>query len=113
MRPPSSQGVAASPAQLQTFLDQLQRVLSGNISFGSTGGVSDRNILCTQVSGTSPGVSDTEFTVAHNLGRIPIGFIVVSVDKAAIIYKSTTAWTSSNIYLKANATSVSYVLLVI
>lgn len=48
------------------------------------------------------GTADTEYTVTHNLGYVPDHFLVVSVDKGAVIYKSATAWTSNAAYFKAS-----------
>jgi hypothetical protein len=48
------------------------------------------------------GAINTEFTVAHTLGAVPIGYIVTKISKAGIIYDSGTTWTSSNLYLKCS-----------
>jgi len=61
---------------------------------------------------TSNGSADTEDTVPHNLTYIPNGYIVVNQDKAAILYDSGTAFTTTNIYLKSSATSVAWTILV-
>lgn len=56
--------------------------------------------------------TDTEDGVDHDLARVPVGYIVVSLDKAASIYKTTRPWTSSKMYLKTTNTKVSITLLV-
>lgn len=61
---------------------------------------------------TSNGTANTEDTVAHTLGRIPTGYIVVDQDKAAIVYDSATAHTTSTLYLKTNVATVAWKLLV-
>lgn len=61
---------------------------------------------------TTPGTANTEFTVNHGLGRVPVGYLVVGRDKAAIIYNSTTAWTETAIYLKCNVATVAIRLLI-
>lgn len=61
---------------------------------------------------TSNATADTQDTVAHNLGYIPNGFIVINSDKAAKVYKGSTAWTATNIYLKCDVTSAATSLLV-
>ena len=57
--------------------------------------------------------ANVEQAVAHTLKRVPIGYIVVSNDKAAIIYDGTTAWTSTNLYIRSNVitTTVKIILL--
>lgn len=61
---------------------------------------------------TSSGTPDAENTAAHTLGKIPTGFLVASIDKACSVYKGTTAYTASNIYLKVNAATVAVKIIV-
>ena len=53
---------------------------------------------------TTPG-SDVEFEITHGLGYIPLGYLVISSDKAGHVYNSTTAWTAEKIYLKCNVST--------
>ena len=57
------------------------------------------------------GTADTEFTVAHGLGATPTGYIVVSIDKAGIVYKGSTAWDATNMYLKCSAANAALKLI--
>lgn len=54
---------------------------------------------------TTNAVADTEDTIAHTLGRVPKGAILTKTDKAVDLYEGGTAWTTTNIYLKANVAS--------
>ena len=63
------------------------------------------NMDAADVSYTTNAVANTEDAVAHNLNRVPIGYWVISRDKAAIVYNGSSAWTSTNIYLKCNVAS--------
>ncbi len=82
--------------------------LQGRIRFGGGVDGSDGENIDGQwqvISDT--GSINTEFSVPHSLGSIPIGYIVTKINKAGIIYDSGTTWTSTTIYLKcsvANAT---------
>lgn len=58
------------------------------------------------VTFTSSATPDTENTVAHTLGKVPVGFLVYSLDKAGVVYNGTTAFTKTNIYLKVNVATV-------
>lgn len=49
------------------------------------------------------GGADDEFSIEHGLGTIPIGYLVISQDRAASIYASTTPWDTEQIYLKSTA----------
>lgn len=57
--------------------------------------------------------ADTEQAVKHYLNRIPIGYVVVSTDKAAIVYKGTTADTNELIYLRSNVDDTDARLIII
>jgi hypothetical protein len=115
MQPPKTMSLTPSDGQLQYNLQLLGKVIAGNVSFGHSTSNTDQdiNLDCFKVTGTAPGTANTEFAISHSLGRIPIGFLVASVDQAAIIYKSTTAWTSSHVYLKCNVASVNYLVILI
>ena len=63
------------------------------------------------VTVVSDPVADVEYAVAHGLGFIPNGFLVVSQDKAGVTYKGTTAWTEENLYLQTNTPTVALTLL--
>lgn len=56
---------------------------------------------------TAPASPNTQFAVAHTLGRIPSFYFFIS-DRAANLYQlptTGTAWTSTNIYLKCSVAS--------
>ena len=52
--------------------------------------------------------ANTEVVVPHTLGVIPVGRIVLMQDKAGSLYSSTTAWTSTTIYVKCDAATVTF-----
>lgn len=54
------------------------------------------------------GNADSEITIAHHLKRIPKYFIVISINKGAVVYKSSTSWTETNIYLKCNVANTAF-----
>jgi hypothetical protein len=60
---------------------------------------------------TSAG-ANVENTIAHGLKRIPRGYMVGEADKACSVYDGTTAWTITNIYLKADVATVALKILV-
>jgi hypothetical protein len=95
-------------------LKDVYKALRGNISYGHTGynkhnpslGLVMDNIDGTFASVSDTGVADTEFTVTHNLNRVPIGFHVVRQNKAGSFYDSGTKWTTTQIFLKCNVANV-------
>ncbi len=92
---------------IQTDLANLFLWSNGRVRFGSgVDGERGENMAGEFQVYTSNGSADTEDTVAHGLGAVPIGYIVIKQDKGSIVYDSGTAWTSTNIYLKQTGTSV-------
>lgn len=90
---------------LQDFHTVIISILNRGIKFSD-------NVDCVLVSFTSNGVANTEDAVSHTLGKVPTGFIVYRLDKAAVVYDSGTTWTTTNIYLKCNVASVAYKIIV-
>ena len=60
---------------------------------------------------TSNASANTEDTVAHKLGRVPLGWLAAIPDKAANIYLGTTAWTTTDIYVKTSVATVAWKLI--
>ena len=119
--PPTAGQLTGDPKQdvqiLSKWIEQLSYAVNGNVSFGSTTSNTDgeMNIEGWKASGTSPVGANTEFAVTHNLGRVPFGFIVLSVSVAATIYQDLggTAWSATTAYFKASAASVAYVIFLV
>jgi len=63
-------------------------------------------------TGTTPS-GGTEFTIQHNLGYIPVGYLVIRSNAAVTLYDGVTAWTKTNIYLKASVGSVNVTVFVL
>ena len=66
-----------------------------------------------QVISVTLAAANVEQAVAHTLKRVPTGYIVVSINKVAVVYDGTTAWTTTNIYIRSNtaATAVKVILI--
>jgi len=111
MRPPSVGIISGLQDNERVLLEDVIRCLS-SISFGSGTGVSeDQNIDCRYVTGTSNAIPDTEDSFAHLLKRTPIGFIIISKDKAGDFYNGS-GHTSSVIKLKCSVASVTFKALI-
>lgn len=90
---------------LREFIDDVTKILNRGILFSD-------NMDVDIVSYTSNATPDTSDTVSHSLGKVPTGFIVVNIDKSAIVYDAGTSWTSSNIYLKCDTASTAVKIIV-
>jgi len=85
----------------------LSLFTQGRVRFGGGGdGKRGENISGEFQVITTNASADTEDAFAHTLGSVPIGYIVLSRDKGGVIYDGSTSWTSTNIYLRSNVTSV-------
>ena len=69
------------------------------------------NISCQVQSVTTAG-ADVEKAVTHTLKRAPTGFIVINLDKAAIVYDSGTTWTATTMYIKSDTATTTVKLLI-
>lgn len=102
---------------LDTEIRKLFTCLQGRVSFGTgVDGVSGQNIEGEWQTYTSNAVANTEDTIAHTVGSVPLGYIVVSQSKAGDIYQQAgtgTAWTSSSIYVKCSVASVAFLLFLV
>ena len=90
--------------ELELHVREVERILHRGISFGN--GVDEDNMSGDWVTFTSSVSPGTETGIPHNLGEVPVGYLVVRRDKAAHIYDGSTTWTSSTIYLRSDVASV-------
>ena len=85
--------------------------LTGRVRFGrGTDGDRGENIHGEFQQIVTNATPDTEDATAHTLGSVPVGFLVLHTNKAGVIYKGTTTWTATNIYLRSNVASVTALL---
>lgn len=84
--------------------ESVTSILNGRVGFGN--GTDPDNVDLAWASATTPGSADTDFTVTHNLGRVPVGYIIVSRSAACDVYTGSVASTATEITLKASATGV-------
>lgn len=80
----------------------------GRIRFGPNNNVINKgeNVQGQFITYTTNASANTEDTVSHNLASIPVGYLIVKQNKAGSIYDSGTSWTSSHLYLKGSASSM-------
>jgi hypothetical protein len=81
----------------------LALLINGNITFGD-GTIID-NINGTWFNITAPVAPNTDFTLNHNLNRIPAGYLVMEKDRACDVYTGSVAPTTTQITLRATVAS--------
>ena len=99
---------------LPNFNDLLRRlalIFEALIGFGD--GTTADNIDGTWNTGADTGNADTEFSFTHSLGRTPVGFLVMNIDKGGVVYDSGTSWDATTIYLKCSTANVAVTLFVV
>lgn len=85
--------------ELSSYSLELSKILNKGLEFSD-------NFNMQIKTATTDAVANTESAVAHTLGRVPSDFIVGAQDKAGTIYKGSTAWTVTNIYVKGSVASI-------
>ena len=80
---------------VSTFCKEAVSIINGNLEW-------DKNFKSTSVQVVFS-QANAEFTVKHNLGRVPKGFLVGNMDSAAVVYKTSRAWDKNAIFLQANS----------
>jgi heptaprenylglyceryl phosphate synthase len=89
---------------LNDLIVNLSVLLDGGLRFVD-------NMSVELVTLVSSGTPDAENTVAHGLKRVPTGYIIVGLDKAAIVYNGS-APTTTTLPLKVNVATVTAKILV-
>jgi hypothetical protein len=95
-------------------LRDLFLMSSGRVRFGD--GIDDapgENVAGEFQVVADTGSADTEFSISHQLGTVPIGFLVLNIDAGGVVYDSGTAWTDTTIYLKCSAANAAVKLFLI
>ena len=90
------------------ILRRIGDVLDGRIDVvtGTKAAPEEGNLYGQVKTYTTNAIANTEDTVSHTLGRVPIGFLILNRDKdKSVVYDSGTAWTAANLYLKCGAAS--------
>jgi hypothetical protein len=91
--------------------EQTARVINGGISFGA--GTTKDNIDGAWVAVANTGAANTNFTVTHNLGRVPVGYLVMTKDRAVDVYTGTIAATNTQLTLKASVANAVVTLFIL
>ena len=85
-------------------LKSLFLALQGRVRFGSgVDGDSGENISGEFQVISDTGIANAEFSVSHTLGSIPVGYLVLKINNAGVVYDSGTVWTKTNAYFKSSA----------
>jgi hypothetical protein len=95
-------------------IKQLFNALRSRLRFGTgTDNGKGENISGEFQIITTSATPDAENTIAHTLASVPIGYIVMKQDKAGSLYLGSSAWTTTNLYLKCNIASTTFTIFIL
>jgi hypothetical protein len=94
--------------QVGDLWSSFQRALNGNLTFGD--GTDYDNIKGKWATFVSSATPDLEFSYTHDLGAVPVGYLIMSSDKAGVLYRGSTTWTTSLVYFKCNVASTTFTI---
>lgn len=91
-------------SMLKKLWIQLAKVVNHGISFGNPTSGAD-NISGVWTIFTTP-VANTDFVITHNLGRIPVGYLVMTKSASVDIYTGSVPADETTITLRATVAGV-------
>ena len=90
--------------------EHIGTVLTRNVSYGHTMSNADQNVNTDtwKATGTTPGVANTDFTINHSLGRIPITIVGQDTNNGGLVYRGSVPWTKTTVTLRCTTASAAY-----
>lgn len=74
---------------------------------GATG-TQGENISGEFATFTTSATPNAESIIAHGIGAVPVGYIVLNKNKAGDLYSGSTAWTTTAVSFKCSVASVTF-----
>src|SRR5882762_11400739 len=100
---PEQKSLSDFVQMLKTVYQNFIQVLNGNIGFGD--GTIPDNISGSWINVVAPVAPNTDFTVNHNLGRLPVGYWPMQKDRACDVYTGSVVATKTALTLRATVAS--------
>jgi hypothetical protein len=108
---PTKQSLFLFVQMIGKMWNNLAQLINGNVSFGD--GTNADNINGAWANVVTPLAPNTDFTINHNLNRIPAGYLVMKKDRAVDVYDGSIAATTTQITLKATVASAAIRLFIL
>jgi hypothetical protein len=80
------------------WVEDLFKLTNRNISFGTQVNGIDQNIAGQMVEVANTGAANTQFTVTHNLGRVPLYLDVKYINGNGVVWSSSPATSTQAFY---------------
>lgn len=105
----------STASQFSADIKALVTKVNGGISFGNgEQGSQSGNVDGHTVQIKFPSAPDTEATIPHGLARRPIGYVVLSKDRACDVYDSSRgSWNDDFLYLKCTVADATVLLILV
>jgi hypothetical protein len=100
---PEQKSLDSFVQMIKNVYQNFSQVVNGSLGFGD--GTNPDNISGSWINVTAPVAPNTDFTVNHNLGRIPVGYWAMQKDRACDVYTGSIAATSTALTLRATVAS--------
>lgn len=106
--------IKTNALKIEQDINRIIECLKGRVRFGTgTDGDRGENIAGEFQVIADTGSANTQFSVTHTLGAVPVGYIILKNSKSGVIYDGTDAWTSTTIYLKCSAANAAITIFLI
>jgi hypothetical protein len=90
------------PRFINLFAEQVESLINNGLTFSDN---FDAKIVSVSIT-----TADTDFAVAHGLGREPLGYFVIGQTANMGVYNGSRANSASVLYLRASAVGTASVL---
>src|SRR6267378_4351942 len=108
---PTKESLRAFVGMLKSIYQNLTLVINGNLGFGD--GTNPDNLSGSWINVVAPVAPNTDFTVNHNLNRLPVGYWAMQKDRACDVYTGSVDATKTQLTLRATVASAVLRLFVI
>lgn len=100
---PEQKSLSNFVQMIKNIYQNFTQAFNGNIGFGD--GTNADNINGSWINVVAPVAPNTDFTVNHNLGRLPVGYWIMQKDRACDVYTGGVASTTTALTLRATVAS--------
>ncbi len=100
---PTEKSLKLFVTMLRSVYQNLVNVVNGDLGFGD-GTLAD-NVSGAWINVVAPVTPNTDFTVTHNLNRLPVGYWPMQKDRACDVYTGSVASTKTQLTLRATVAS--------